>query len=472
VGWSFPLNRVGSCLSLALLQIVLQVAPAKAIDLGEGKCPPAINRLAVALADGSRLTLDDQWGYLPAVLERLEVSPDSQTLVFSKTSFQTQQIWPDRPRAIYFNDDCYVAWVRGGETIEFAVADVEQGARFFMLKPPSEKKATEQKATEQKGTQQLSQPVLIENTTRCVGCHKNAGTLGVPGFLMRSVVCSPEGRFVRGAPTYATDHTSPFRERWGGWYVTGHHGQARHLGNVVCHDPRDPDWVDREAGANQPHLPDAITPEAYLRPTSDIFALMVLAHETQMHNHITRLSFAARQLDAPADDSQPADAAIAVAAAASQKRFSRVVEEFMRYLLFADEPPLSSPISSDSPYRVTFENRGPRDQQGRSLRQIDGSRYLFKHPCSFLIYGDTFAALPDRAKLAVGKRLRAILLEPAEKMDAWPRPAPAERVAVAEILADTLPDFWQRYVVGPEVMQDERPEKRSSALVLPAADRG
>ena len=462
VGRTFSMSHVGSCLSIALVQIVMQSPSALAIDLGEGECPPAINRLAAAFSGGGRLPLDGQWGYLPAVLERLEVSPDSQTLVFSKTSFQTQQIWPDQPRAIYFNDDYYVAWVRGSETIEFAVADRERGARFFMLKP----------SPEQEAGGQAARPVLIENTTRCVGCHKNAGTLGVPGFLMRSVVCSPQGRFVRGAPTYATDHTSPFPERWGGWYVTGSHGQARHLGNVVCYDPRNPDWVDREAGANQQHLPNAITSEAYLRPTSDIFALMVLAHETQMHNHITRLSFAARQLDAPADESQPADAAILVAAAASQKRFSRVVAEFMRYLLFADEPPLASPISSDSPYRSTFENRGPRDQQGRSLRQIDGSRYLFKYPCSFLIYGDTFAALPDRAKLAVGKRLRAILLEPVEKMDAWPRPSPAERVALVEILTDTLPDFWQRYVEGPEVMQDERPEKSLSAAALNAADRG
>lgn len=450
------------CLGIALMQIVVQMSSVWAIDLGEGECPQAIDVLARELAAGNHLALDNKWGYLPAVLQKLEVSPESQALVFSKTSFQTQQIWPDQPRAIYFNDDCYVAWVRGSETIEFAVTDVHRGARFFVLRQPQEQKAE----------QYAAQPVLFENTTKCVSCHKNTGTLGVPGFLMRSIVCSPEGRFVRGAPTYFTDHTSPFPERFGGWYVTGIHGQARHLGNVVCHDTRDPDWVDREVGANQQTLPDAITPEAYLRPTSDIFALMVLAHETQMHNHITRLSFAARQLVAPAKNTQQAGNVKAVAATASQKRFRRVVEEFVRYLLFTDEPKFAASISSASPYRVMFEKLGPWDRQGRSLRQIDGNSYLFSYPCSFLIYGDAFAALPDKAKLAVGVRLREILLEQADALRPWPRPSPVERVALAEILADTMPVFWQRYVKERRDTTDIPPSQDSSAVELPSADQG
>lgn len=384
-----------------------------AADAGEAHPVNRIERLRQKLTAGEHLAAGDRWGYLPAMLEQLEISPDSQTLVFSKTSFQQHQISPERPRAIYFNDDCYVAWVRDSPTIEFAVADGEEGARFYTL-PDSNQTDSNQTAVD---FAQVS-PVLVENKTRCTDCHQNA--------------------------------------------VTGEHGAARHLGNVVCHDPERIDWVDCEQGANQRHLPAAIMPEAYLRQTSDIFALMVLAHETQMHNHLTRLAAAARDMERGAGDGQVPDAAQAVTRAAVEERFHRVVEAFMRYLLFADEPPLAAPLSSDSPYRHGFQQRGPRDRQGRSLRDFDGTRYLFTYPCSFLIYGETFAALPELAQVAVGRRLRELLLDQVDLREGgqpWPRPTPAERVAVAEILAETVPGFWQRYVA----------EKQISSRMLPVA---
>src|SRR5262245_28429016 len=51
---------------------------------------------------------DEKQGYLRSVLEHLGVSPTSQGLVFSKTSFQHTRISPRMPRAIYFGDDVYV----------------------------------------------------------------------------------------------------------------------------------------------------------------------------------------------------------------------------------------------------------------------------------------------------------------------------------------------------------------------------
>src|SRR5579872_5430896 len=58
---------------------------------------------------------EDKQGYLKSVLEHLNVSSDSQTLVFSKTSFQHTRISPRTPRALYFNNDVYVGWVKGGD---------------------------------------------------------------------------------------------------------------------------------------------------------------------------------------------------------------------------------------------------------------------------------------------------------------------------------------------------------------------
>src|SRR5207245_11674683 len=48
---------------------------------------------------------DDERGYLQSGLEFLEVSPMSQDLGFSKTSFQHTRIAPRAPRALYLNDD-------------------------------------------------------------------------------------------------------------------------------------------------------------------------------------------------------------------------------------------------------------------------------------------------------------------------------------------------------------------------------
>ena len=49
--------------------------------------------------------------------------------------------------------------------------------------------------------------------------------------------------------------------------------------------------------------------------------------------------------------------------------------EMVDYLLFVDEAPLPGPISGTSSFAADFAARGPRDAQGRSLRDsgADGS---------------------------------------------------------------------------------------------------
>jgi hypothetical protein len=51
------------------------------------------------------LTYEPGHGYLRSVLAALRVPVSTQTLVFSKTSFQYPKISPERPRALYYNDD-------------------------------------------------------------------------------------------------------------------------------------------------------------------------------------------------------------------------------------------------------------------------------------------------------------------------------------------------------------------------------
>src|SRR5579872_1025606 len=68
---------------------------------------------------------------LPHLLERLGIPVDSQALVFSKTSFQASKISPRNPRAIYFNDDVAVAWIRGAASMEVAAVDPRWGVTFY-----------------------------------------------------------------------------------------------------------------------------------------------------------------------------------------------------------------------------------------------------------------------------------------------------------------------------------------------------
>ena len=67
------------------------------------------------------------------MLALLKVPVDSQTLVFSKTSFQYPKISPEHPRALYYNDDVYVGAVHQGNAIEIVSFDPKQGAIFYLV---------------------------------------------------------------------------------------------------------------------------------------------------------------------------------------------------------------------------------------------------------------------------------------------------------------------------------------------------
>ena len=166
-----------------------------------------VARLAEKLAACEvELPYDEDHGYLPAVLSALKVPVSSQTLVFSKTSLQLRRISPRRPRAIYFSDDVYVGWCQRGDVLELAATDPRQGAIFYTI---------EQAETER--------PRIVRDRGQCLSCHASSRTQDVPGFLVRSVYADGAGRPILGSGTFTTDHTSPFEERWGGWYVTGRH---------------------------------------------------------------------------------------------------------------------------------------------------------------------------------------------------------------------------------------------------------
>jgi hypothetical protein len=322
-----------------------------------------------------------------------------------------------------------VGWVRGSEILELAAVDAEQGGMFYTFDADKGR------------VPQLDQG-------QCLICHASLRTQGVPGFFVRSVICNPAGRFVSGSPSYVTDHSSPFQERWGGWYVTGTHGSLKHLGNVVCEDEDRAGWLDPEAGQNLQQLPACVASDAYLGQGSDLVALMVLEHQAQMHNLITRAAYEARTAahqDAGINEAlgRPSD----YVTESTGRRIAAVSEKLVRYLLFADEYPLSEGVAGTSRFATEFSQRGPHDEKARSLYQLDLHQRLMKYPCSYLIYSPAFDALPEAVQREAGGRLKKILLEPRED-DGFPRLTRTDRAVIAEILAETKQNFWQRYVVG------------------------
>jgi hypothetical protein len=392
-----------------------------------------IARLDTRISEGeASLAYDRAQGYLPSVLEALGVSPTSQVLVFSKTSFQHTRIAPQTPRALYFGDDVYIGWVRGGDYLEISAVDPRQGAVFYLL-----------------DQQRTARPRFERQTHTCLSCHSSGKTQGVPGHLVRSVFPDRSGQPVYNAGSFLTDHSSPLAERWGGWYVTGTHGDQTHMGNALVLDRDHPEQLDIAAGGNITDLNPRFNTRPYLTPHSDLVALMVLEHQTQGHNRITAANYHARlaryydeginkALGRPLDYLSPTSA----------RRIERAAEELADYLLFVGEAPLTEAVSGTSGFAERFAALGPRDAQGRSLRDFDLRTRLFRHPVSYLIHTEAFHALPAAIKNRVYDRLARVLTG----RDDDPKYAhldPDTRRATLEVLRGTLPDFSSEACVVP-----------------------
>nr|WP_146595741.1 hypothetical protein [Novipirellula galeiformis] len=368
------------------------------------------------------LKYDPKHGYLKSVLEALEVPVSSQTLVFSKTSLQLRRITPRRPRALYFNDNVYVGWCQRGDVIEFAATDAKQGAMFYTLSQSPDET-----------------PKFVRDRGQCLTCHASSRTQNVPGYLVRSVFADPAGHPILGSGTYTTDHTSPFEERWGGWYVTGTHGEMRHMGNQT-YQPED-QQDDLERGANRESLDGIVSTTPYLSPHSDLVALMVLEHQTQMHNAIAAANYETRQAT---HQSYQMNEFLGrepdFLSESAQRRIAASVDRVVKHLLMCDEFQLTSPVSGTSGFAEEFSGGGIRDSKGRSLRELELNTRLFRYPCSYLIYSDAFDGLPVEVRSRIITRLTAILKNEVDDPE-FAHLTPPLRSELLEILCETKPGF-------------------------------
>ncbi|MFM7076821.1 MAG: hypothetical protein ACKO3G_12250 [Planctomycetaceae bacterium] len=400
------------------------------ISYSAGTPDNAVERLQRRLDAGEvALAHDGRTGYLRGVLEALGVPVSSQMLVFSKTSLQQRLITPRNPRALYFNDDVYVGWVPGGEVVEVSVADPGLGTVFYSL-----------------ADEPAERPRFVRQTDDCLICHGGSQTRGVPGHVVRSVFADRGGQPIFSAGSHRVDDATPLVRRWGGWYVTGTHGSAAHLGNLTYAKRPDGEGPGDEAGLNVTDLDGRIDTGRYLAPHSDLVALSVLVHQATAHNAITKASFDARsalhreaalnrELGEPEGKRWPSTDTVLDGAA----------QALVDCFLFRDAPPFEAPIAGTSPFAAEFAAAGPRDPRGRSLRDLDLRTRLFRHPCSFLVYSSSFDALPEEVRSRFWRRMDGVLTATGTEGD-FSHLTAADRTAVREILAATkpgAPESWR-----------------------------
>jgi hypothetical protein len=389
-----------------------------------------ITRLAGQLERGE-VTLEyrEGEGYLRDLLKALDINVDSQTLVFSKTSFQQAIINPRNPRAVYFNDEVSVGTVPGGDVHELLALEPGQGMVFYSM-----------------SARKTDRPRLQRRGIECLFCHA-MGNKGAPSLVVASVVPDPEGTPAYTSTFISTiDHRTPLEQRWGGWYVTGTHGSQTHQGNAVAPDPLRPLDLDLTSSQNLTSLEGKFDLAKHLTGTSDIVALMTLEHQVGIANRINALNFQYNRMkrDGLSDE--------------DWKHLDREIDDTVAYMLFLDEAPIREPIKGVSTFTQTFQARGPRDRHGRSLRDFDLETRLFKHPLSFMVYSELFDGAPKPLLDRIYEQLFDVLTGE-EDEGRYAALAEADRKAVLEILVDTKPNLPPYFTAtGIENEHNERNE--------------
>lgn len=364
-----------------------------------------------------RLIFDPEKGYLPDILNKLKVPVSSQTLVFSKTSAQAPHTSPATPRAIYFSDSVFVGWAKGSHRLDLAAIDPQKGPVFYSLDQT-----------------EVASPAPSRDI-QCLSCHIGSKTLDVPGLVIRSVFTEPDGKATAMLDGFVSGHNNTLRDRWGGWYVTGTHGEDVHLGNRFLRESQHR-GADLKASSNLTSLKGLLDTSLYLSPHSDTVALLVLDHAVRMHTYFTKARYEALL----AQDSRRTKPGDPVTATWADRRMKEAAEELVAYMLFRDEARLHGPIHGTSSYQAEFVTQGPKDSRGRSLREFDLVARVFKYPCSYLVYSEAFDAIPDEMKGRVWSRLAAVLTG-RERSGLYATMTDPDRRAVLEILRDTKPDF-------------------------------
>lgn len=421
-------RKVNACLPILVLLSFLSLLPLSAaaqrfsyddaypgINYSTAPLQDRLTRLVAEIESGDVvLTYDaDGRGYMDSLLEALEIDPSSQFLVFSKTALKTRFVTAQTPRALYFNDDIYVGFNQGSRALEIAAMDPVLGPVFF-------------------GVPQVPDQAIApeRELNRCLRCHDSYSMSGggVPRFLLSSVLANPEGEIVTHEVSIITDTSTPLNRRWGGMYVTGNHGSQETLGNFVIDDVGKLTNLNLAVNGNKSDLSEYLDTSPYISDGSDIVALLVLEHQIEVQNRLTRLSFESRTR-------------LFQTGAISTEELETFSKPLLESLFMLNEVALTDRVSGTSGYTEYFQALGPEDSQGRSLRELDLETRTFKYPFSFQIYSEAFDALPAQVKSYLYSRIRSILS--GEDPDpVFAELSSGERDAIAGILRDTKPEIF------------------------------
>jgi len=411
-------------------------APLPQTDAAAFPSPPDNPRTALSEALQAGLLAEpaspkDQF---KAVLHAAAVSEASQVLVFSKTSFQLRLISPSNPRAIYFNDDCYIATVPGG-LVEYGDADPDPQivSGLFALDLNDGAAAA------------------LKTNGECLSCHSGSRTGGQPGFFIRSVFPDPEGHVITSAGSTDVSHDTPLQKRWGGWYVTGTSGSAHHRGNqVTIEQPNGDAYINNALGSNITDLSPYFDTDRYLRPTSDIVALMVLEHQVQMHNLLTQGAASVRlQTERSRSLAEYLHEEFDPAKSDTLQRvIASNADRVVKHMLFCDEIRLDAPVIGNDDFQIAFRANRREDNAGRSLKDFDLQTHMFRYRCSYMIYSRAFTLMPDLLKDAVIEKLYAVLR--GEDSDPSYAHLPMqERASILNILRQTTGYFADQQTKAP-----------------------
>jgi len=376
-----------------------------------------------------KLETGSEQAFLGSLLDLLDIPVESQVLVFSKTSLQNNLISPGTPRAIYYNEDCYIGWVPGG-MIEIIAVNPKGEPQFYTLDGP---------------TAAGKAPLLLPSE-QCFSCHETTRTNRVKGPLVRSVYTDAQGQPLLRHGSFVTTPASPLTERWGGWYVTGQHGADLHMGNVTATEVGDEVTLPKTAGANWMDLKQKLPKGVYLTHTSDIVALMLLEHQCAVQNAFTAGAKATLEAMERQRGIQDAFGEIAtdVPQGSARKVIQHHAELILDEMLFKNEYPLQEGGIEGSPaFQDAFRKGRICSSSGRSLKDFQLGARLFKYRCSYMIYSTAFAALPDVLKSEIFHQLTGHLTT-ADNRDATDDAAvlsTSEREHIRDILLETQADY-------------------------------
>jgi len=372
---------------------------------------PLADRFTRLKADieAGKVTLDGGAGekaFLLSLLKILDVPATSQMLLFSTTSLQLRLITPSNPRALFFNEDVYVGYIPGGR-IEIVSIDPALGGIFYIFDIP-----------------RGAEPLHAERSNRCMNCHAAEDTGDVPGLVIKSVMPGIRGGSLDSYRHSETGHGVPFKERFGGWYLTGAQNFAPHLANAIGQ-------LSAAGMTKYPLEPGTRFDYAhYPMASSDVLPQLLHEHQIGFVNRAVAATYHTRALLAkgPLDDAGITD-------------LNKQAHEFTRYLLFADEVPLpQGGVVGEAAFKTDFLWTKRPDAQGAALKDFVLQTRLFRHRCSYMIYGSAFAGLPPEFKQRVYRRIGEAL-DVAHPDAEYAYLPSAEKQAIHSILRTTLTDL-------------------------------